>query len=360
MLCAHGAQNRTSTVSWRHTWGCSKMSIGVEAYPWRKRGSPQNEVSAAWRRQWIPIATPARSPNSMMHGATFNTRRATMRVHPTFSAIAIVTIALGIGANVAIFSVVRALLLQPLPYVHPERLVRPYENVPASESSHHRAMRIGGMNALELAEIRERTKTLSQVSTVGQSLVTMLGAGDSAFVNGASLSPGTPSMLGVRPARGRWFTPDEESAGSHVVVLSHATWRRYFAGAPDVLNKTVTFTGNSTFVGDIALGTAYTIIGVMPRGFHFPDDRIEFWTPAALTAPTDRLNRIVWGIVQGWDRPYPAVRAAVFSPFGINLEDDERETGLRRYPEALLRDGLIIRRIGNHSVHQRHEGKLRN
>jgi hypothetical protein len=77
-------------------------------------------------------------------------------------------------------------------------------------------------------------------------------------------------------------------------------------------------------------------------------------------APTDRLNRIVWGIVQGWDRPYPAVRAAVFSPFGINLEDDERETGLRRYPEALLRDGLIIRRIGNHSVHQRHEGSLRN
>jgi hypothetical protein len=66
--------------------------------------------------------------------------------------------------------------------------------------------------------------------------------------------------------------------------------------------------------------------------------RMRFDVPDA--APTDRLNRTVWGIVQGWDRPYPAVRAAVFSPFGINLEDDERETGLRRYTEALLRDGF--------------------
>jgi predicted permease len=210
---------------------------------------------------------------------------------PAFSAIAIVTIALGIGANVAIFSVVRAVVLRPLPYAHPERLVRPYENVPASESSNHRAMRIGGMNALELVEVRERTTTLSQVSTVGQSLVTMLGTGDSAFVNGGSLSPGTAAMLGVRPALGRWFTPDEERAGGHVVVLSDATWRRYFGGATDVLNKTVTFTGNSTFGGDIALGTAYTIVGVMPRGFHFPDDRIEFWTPAALTRPRDARQR---------------------------------------------------------------------
>ena len=210
---------------------------------------------------------------------------------PGFSAIAIVTIALGIGANVAIFSVVRAVVLQPLPYAHPERLVRPYENVPASESSNRRAMRIGGMNALELVEVRERTTTLSQVSTVGQSLVTMLGAGDSAFVNGASLSPGTTAMLGVRPALGRWFTPDEERAGSHVIVLADATWRRYFGGVADALNRTVTFTGNSTFVGQIALGTAYTIVGVMPRGFHFPDDRTELWTPAALTRPRDARQR---------------------------------------------------------------------
>jgi putative ABC transport system permease protein len=209
---------------------------------------------------------------------------------PTFSAIAIVTIALGIGANVAIFSVVRAVMLEPLPYVHPERLVRPYENIPASESSNHRAVRISGMSALEVAEVRERTKTLSQVVTVGGSLVTMLGR-DSAFVNGASLSPGTAAMLGVRPALGRWFTPDEERSGSRALVLSDVMWRRYFSGRPDVLSATVTFTGNSAFVGDIALGTAYSIVGVMPRGFHFPNDRIDFWTPAPLTPPRDSRRR---------------------------------------------------------------------
>ena len=211
---------------------------------------------------------------------------------PTFTTIAIGTVALGIGATVAIFSVVRVVLLQPLPYAHADRLVRPFESVPASESNTHRAMRLGGMNALELVEIRERTRTLSHVATVGQSLVTMLGTGDSAFVSGATMSPGTAAMLGVPPALGRWFTPEEERAASHVVVLSDATWHRYFGGRTDVLRTPVTFTGNSSFVGKVALGTAYTIVGVMPRGFHFPDDRTDFWMPAGPTRSADRRQRV--------------------------------------------------------------------
>jgi predicted permease len=211
---------------------------------------------------------------------------------PGFAAVAIITLALGIGANTAIFSVVNAVLLRPPPYAHPERLVQPYENVPASESSNHRAMRIGGMNALEWMALRERTTTLARVCTVTQSLVTLLGAGDAAFVNGASISPGIVAMLGVRPALGRWFTDDEEQAGARVMVVSDATWRRYFGGARDVLGKSVTFTGNSTFIGAVTLGTAYTIVGVAPRGFHFPDDRTDFWTPAALAPPRDSRQRI--------------------------------------------------------------------
>ena len=216
----------------------------------------------------------------------------TFRRTPGFTIVAVLTLALGIGANTAIFSVLHTVLLRPLPYAHPERLVRPYENVPASESSNRRAMRIGGMNALEWIELGERTTTLARVCTVSQSLVTLLGAGDAAFVNGAALSPGTAAMLGVPPARGRWFTADEEKAGGHVIVLSDAMWRRYFGGAPDVLGKAVTFTGNSTFIGAVALGTAYSIVGVMPRGFYVPDDRTDFWTPAAVARPRDNRQRI--------------------------------------------------------------------
>jgi predicted permease len=214
-----------------------------------------------------------------------------LRRSPGFAAVAIVTVALGVGANVAMFSVVRAVLLQPLPYARPDRLVRPFENVPASESSNHRATRIGGMNVREFMEVRERTSTFAHISMVAQSLVTMVGVGDAAFVNGNALSPGTAEMLGVRPALGRWFGEDEERLGGHVLMLSDAAWRHYFGAARDVLNRTVTFTGNSTFAGPIALGTAYSVIGVMPRGFHFPDDRAEFWLPLALTQPRDARQR---------------------------------------------------------------------
>ena len=211
---------------------------------------------------------------------------------PGFAAVAITTLALGIGANTAIFSVVNALLLRPLPYAHPERLVQPYENVPASESSTHKPMRLGGLAAGEWIEIRDRTTTLARVCSISQSLVTLLDAGDTAFVNGASMTPGTAAMLGVAPALGRWFTADEERAGGHVLVVSHAMWQRYFGGRRDALGAAVRFTGTSLFVGAIALGTPYTIVGVMPRGFHFPDDRTEFWTPAPPSPAPEPRRRI--------------------------------------------------------------------
>jgi putative ABC transport system permease protein len=211
---------------------------------------------------------------------------------PGFATVAILTLALGIGANTAIFSVVNALLLRPLPYAHPERLVQPYENVPASESSTHKPMRLGGLAAGEWLEIRDRTTTLARVCSISQSLVTLLDAGDTAFVNGASMTPRTAAMLGVPPALGRWFTDDEERDGGHVLVLSDAMWQRYFGGRRDALGAAVRFTGTSLFVGAIALGTPYTIVGVMPRGFHFPDDRTEFWTPAPPSPAPDPRRRI--------------------------------------------------------------------
>src|SRR5262249_10644671 len=148
------------------------------------------------------------------------------------------------------------------------------------------------MNAAELVDVRERTTTLARVTTVEQSLVTMLGPGESPFLNGAALSPETGAMLGVPPALGRWFTPDEERSGARVIVLSDGVWRRFSGADRRIPGTTVTFTGNSQFVGSMALGTAYTIIGVMPRGFHFPDDGVDFWRPALLERPRDPRARV--------------------------------------------------------------------
>jgi hypothetical protein len=82
-------------------------------------------------------------------------------------------------------------------------------------------MRVGGMNLVELLEVRDRSRTLSHVVSEGLAIVTMMATGDATLINGASVSRGTFPMLGVQPALGRWFRSEEEQEGSHVIVLSH-------------------------------------------------------------------------------------------------------------------------------------------
>ncbi len=217
-----------------------------------------------------------------------------LRRTPAFTFVAIVTLALGIGANTAIFSVVHAVLLQPLPFAHGDRLVRAYENVPASEMPNHQAQRIGGVNVSDWLDVRARSHALSHVATQGTALVTPIGTQALALLQGASVSAGTFSMLGVQPILGRWFLPSEEVSGDHVLILSQDAWRTYFNGDPNVLGKTMTFTGNTAFVGALALGARYTVVGVMPSGFHYPSDNDQFWWPLVVTPPTDgRPHRIV-------------------------------------------------------------------
>ena len=120
----------------------------------------------------------------------------------------------------------------------------------------------------------------------------MLGAGDAVQITGSSVSAGTFRMLGVSPSLGRWFAPDEEAAGGeHVVILSDNAWRRYLAADPNVLGTRLTFTGNTTFTGGLAFGASYTVVGVMPREFYFPDQAAEFWTPNIVMPPADNRPR---------------------------------------------------------------------
>ena len=218
-----------------------------------------------------------------------------LRRTPGFTIVAIVTLALGIGANTAIFSVVHAVLLQPLPFAHADRLVRLYENVPASETPNRKPQRIGAVNVSDWLELRARSRALSHVVSYGFALVSPVGTDESVLFQGAAVSAGTFSMLGVQPMLGRSFQPSEEAAGGEkVIILSHDAWRAYFNGDPNALGKTMTFTGNTTFVGGLVLGAPYTVVGVMPPGFHFPFDTEQFWFPLVVTAPTDgRSHRTV-------------------------------------------------------------------
>ena len=186
----------------------------------------------------------------------------TLWKHPGFAAITIATLALGIGATTAMFSVIDATMLQPLPYEAPDRLVRVWETNP------------DGMNfsASEpnYLDFRERSETLAQLAAFQGASVTLTGVGDPVRLEGLAVSHNYFATLGITPALGRGIAVDEDRPGGEaVVVLSDALWRERFGTARDVLGA------------DILLeGRAHTVIGVMPPTFRDPTGA-AFWLPLA-------------------------------------------------------------------------------
>jgi predicted permease len=190
--------------------------------------------------------------------------------NPGFSIVAILTLGLGIGANTTIFSIVDSILLKPLPYADSDRLVRVIENLPAEESFSGGPERTTRMNPDVFTEWRTRSTTLSGMSMERALSMTLTGP-ETVRLVGLEASPALFSMLNAQPILGRAFSLEEETAGSdNVVVLSYATWQRYFGADPLVIGKTVRL--------DAAI---YTVVGVMPRGFSYPNTGTAFWKPMA-------------------------------------------------------------------------------
>ncbi len=183
--------------------------------------------------------------------------------NPGFAAVAALTLALGIGANTAIFSVVNAVLLRPLPYAEPERLVTLayYHAMSGFEAAHE----------ADFLEWREQAKAFEKVAAYAQRTVDLSGSGEPVRLNAAQVSADLFSTLGVGPALGRVFTADEDRAGgAPVVILSHALWRRRFGGDPQIIGRPITLDGKS-----------HTVIAIMPPGFQFPGGQ-DLWKPLAL------------------------------------------------------------------------------
>jgi putative ABC transport system permease protein len=190
-----------------------------------------------------------------------------------FVVVAVLTLGLGIGANTAIFSIVNAVLLKPLPYKDPDRLVRVVENVPAADSFSGAPERTTAMDLNVFLEWRSRTNTLAAMSMEKFVAMTLRGR-EPARLSGLQVTSALFPILGVQPALGRAFNEDEEKPGfDKSIILSYGAWQRLFAGDPKTLGATL-----------ILDDASYTVVGIMPKGFTYLDPQIEFWTPLALPA----------------------------------------------------------------------------
>jgi hypothetical protein len=187
----------------------------------------------------------------------------TLRKNPVFAATAILVLALGIGGNTAIFTVIRAVLLKPLEYRDPDRLVYLSLDNPKQNTQDV---------PFTLLRYEETRKTARSFSGVGAFLrspeaMTLSGGGDAEILNGARVSANFLDILGMQPLLGRSFLGEEDTpAGSPVAMISAGLWKRRFGGDPQV-------TGKTTLIDSVP----YTIIGVLPEGFAFPFSGTDVW-----------------------------------------------------------------------------------
>jgi putative ABC transport system permease protein len=195
--------------------------------------------------------------------------------NPGFTAVAIIALALGIGANTAIFSVVNTVLLRPLPYKDPERLVMVFE-----DSSKHGYPRDTPAVA-NYIDWRDQNQVFESIAAIGDASFNLTGAGDPERIDGSRVSAALFPLLGVSPELGRWFTADEDQAGANrVAIMSHRLWQRRFGGDPNIVGKPLTLNGRSV-----------TLVGIMPADFRFPTQEDELWVPIAFSKE-EQANRM--------------------------------------------------------------------
>ena len=247
------------------------------------------------------------------------TVRTLLRV-PAFTATAVLVTALGVGATTAAFSVTDHVLLRPLPFKDPDRLVRLYQD---QSFRGYARMELSPANFRDWQRMATTFDSMGAFTTVSLNLV---GTGDPERLAGVRVTSEVLPMLGVAPALGRLFTADDDREGAtSTVVLSDALWRSTFGADPAVIGRTVLLNDER-----------YAVIGVMPRGFFFPGRDVEFWIPARFR-PTDFEDRADWylyGIGRLRD--------------GVSVDDARAELRLiaaqleRQYPKENAHNGATV------------------
>ena len=211
-----------------------------------------------------------------------------LRRSPGFTVVAILTLALGIGANVAVFTVVRAVLLSPLPFPHPEQLVRVYDDLRGSNSQDV------GMSVLELWDLRDKSGLFQDISVIWPFDANLTGGDHPERIACLAVSPNYFTMLGVTPELGRIFTQQDAQPGfTDGELISDAFWHQMFGADPNVIGKKIRIDND-----------LYTVIGVLPPGFRHParspESEVEEFTAAGFSgapfpAPPKRSMRLLPG-----------------------------------------------------------------
>src|SRR5688572_9838489 len=256
--------------------------------------------------------------------------------NPGVSAIAVLTLALGIGANTAIFSVVSAVLLNPLPYKDPDRLVSIWENVPE-----HGRWRAAPANFFDW---KKQNTVFEDVAAFGGSTMTLTGDGEPQQLMGTRVSDGYFAVVGAAPMLGRAFLPEEHEPGKdRVVILGHSLWQSRYGADKNIVSRAVTLHGNS-----------YTVVGVMPPGLYpvrpttaghidFDEQLQDYWRPYAFTAEfASYRSAHVLGVVA---RLKPDVTIAQ-----AQAEMDTIGARLAQEHTANRGEGIIVNRFMNEVV----------
>jgi len=267
--------------------------------------------------------------NTLIQDFHFGIRQ--LRRNAGFATIAIITIALGIGVTTAMFSVVNAVLLRPLPFVQPERLVAigEYDTRYGVQKDD-----LKSVSYPDVDDIRKRNRSITNISVYDWDQATLTGFGEAQHVNVSHVSATMFPILGAHAYLGRIFTPDEDQAGHFSAIVSHKFWRANLNGNKGVIGKPVNLNGH-----------AYTIVGVMPPGFQFPisSDARDLWITLAQLQQADSPG----------DTPVTAQRG--FHKFnaiarlkdGVSLEQANADLNsiaqalAREYPNQNLHSGIV-------------------
>jgi putative ABC transport system permease protein len=186
---------------------------------------------------------------------------------PAFTAIAVLALALGIGANSAIFSVVNTVLLRPLPYKNPEQLMMIWEDAT------QQGFPFNTPSPANFLDWREQNTVFTGMAAMAQRSFNLTGAGEPERFDGRRVSANLFSLLGVEPVIGRSFLPEEDQPGSRVAILSYGVWKRRFGGDPAIVGRPISLDGES-----------YTVVGVMPGTVDMPTIdswQDQLWVPIA-------------------------------------------------------------------------------